>query len=90
MGESPVLEPVAAVIAAHPEPYRSPGEGASADVPREARILRAVRAFDDARGEGSSTPEALDVLHQRMAYDFDPEVVNALRSVMRRRGLVTD
>ena len=30
--------------------------------------------------------EALEVLHRRTAYDFDPEVVARLRAVLRRSG----
>jgi hypothetical protein len=88
VGEAAALGRVAVVIAAHQEPYRSDGVAASDGVPVESRILRVALAFDAAVAAGADHTAALDELHRGMAYDYDPDVVAALRRHLVRRGLV--
>jgi hypothetical protein len=88
VGEASALGRVSTVIAAHQDPYRNDGEARSDRVPIESRILRVALAYDDAVAGGEDLGGALDELHRGMAYDFDPDVVAALRRHLVRRGLV--
>jgi HD-GYP domain-containing protein (c-di-GMP phosphodiesterase class II) len=48
--------------------------------------VRATSAYDHLVIDRSlSGLQAIEVLHQGAAYDFDPEVVGALRRVLERR-----
>jgi HD-GYP domain-containing protein (c-di-GMP phosphodiesterase class II) len=54
-----------------------------------SKIIKATSAYDHATMElGFSPLEALEVLHRGAAYDFDPDVVHAVRRVLERRGVV--
>lgn len=44
--------------------------------------------FDSAVSGGSSAVEAVEVLHRGSAYDYDPQIVAALRRVLQRRGVI--
>lgn len=88
VGEASALSRVSAVIAAHQEPYRSDGEAHDDAVPIESRILRVALAVDDAVAAGEDLGGALDELHRGMAYDYDPDVVAALRRHLVRRRLL--
>ena len=86
--ESPYLSRVAELVADQCEPYRRPGEARNHLVPRSAQVVRVAAAYDRSLHEASRTPaEALEELHRGAAYDFDPEVVAALRRVLQGRGV---
>jgi hypothetical protein len=86
--ESPFLHRVAGIVADQHEPYRRPGEARNDTLPRSAQVVRVAAAYDRAVHEQGNTPvEALETLHRGAAYDYDPEVVGALRRVLRRRNV---
>ena len=86
--ESPFLAPVGQVVADQYKPYRRPGEARNELVPRSAQVVRVCAAYDRAlHEEGKTVTEALENLHRGAAYDFDPEVVAALRRVLQKRGV---
>lgn len=83
IGETAYLERVADVVRRQHEPYRAPGQSPDPEVPLAARVVRAASVFDHGvSGHGLSTLEALERLHRGSAYDYDPEVVAALRRVV--------
>lgn len=85
--QSPYLASVADHVEQHDSAYRRPGEGDDASVGLEARIIKVAGTYDRARRVHEMEPiEALEVLHRRTAYDFDPAVVARLRAVLRRSG----
>ncbi|MCB2224543.1 MAG: HD domain-containing protein [Actinobacteria bacterium] len=86
--ESPYLAPVAQLVADQHKPFRRPGEARNELVPKAAQVVRVSAAYDRSLHEhGKTVPEALEDLHRGAAYDYDPEVVAALRRVLRRRGV---
>ncbi len=89
IAEAEYLKLAADVVRVHHRPYRSPGEKADESVPLAARIVRVAAEFDRLVREDEASPlEALESLHRSVAYDFDPEVVAALRSTLEAsRGL---
>lgn len=88
ISESASLESVATIVARHKDPYRRPGEERDPDLPREAQVVQVAATFDRSvvRNE-VGPPEALELLHRGAAYDYDPEVVAALRRVLQRRAV---
>jgi hypothetical protein len=86
ISEARYLDSVAAVVAAQHQPYRRPGEVRNPAVPRSAQVLRIAAAYDGARNLGRTEVEALEQLHRGSAYDYDPDVVGALRRVLERRA----
>ncbi|GIU91782.1 MAG: hypothetical protein KatS3mg011_0688 [Acidimicrobiia bacterium] len=87
VGEASALAEVAEVIRRQHEPYRSPGEDRDPDVPIASRIIKVCSAYDIATAETGFSPlEAMERLHQGSVYDYDPDVVAALRKVLERRG----
>jgi hypothetical protein len=85
--EAPSLLAVADVVALQNQPYRRPGEQHDPDLPIGSKIIRVASAYDHAVHDlGFSPLEALEELHRGAAYDFDPEVVGAARTVLERRG----
>jgi hypothetical protein len=85
--QAPYLSLVADHVEHHDAPYRRPGEADDASVGMEARIIKVASAYDRANRTHQLEPvEALEVLHRRSAYDFDPAVVARLRAVLRRSG----
>ncbi|NNC91779.1 MAG: HD domain-containing protein, partial [Acidimicrobiia bacterium] len=85
--QAPYLAAVADQVEQHDSPYRRPGEADDASVGIEARIIRVASAYDRAHRIHQLEPvEALEILHRRSAYDFDPAVVARLRAVLRRSG----
>ena len=49
----------------------------------ESKVIKAASAYDHATTElGFSQLEALEVLHRGAAYDYDPDVVEALREIV--------
>lgn len=88
ISESATLAPVAAVVARHKDPYRRPGEERDPELPREAQVVKVAASYDHAVVRDGVVPsEALEELHRGAAYDFDPEVVAALRRVLQRRAV---
>jgi hypothetical protein len=88
ISEARYLEPVAELVSAQNQPYRRPGEPRDEATPRGAQILRVVAAYDGELNGGVSPTESLEELHRGSAYDYDPEVVAALRRVLQRRRVI--
>ena len=85
--QAPYLAAVADHVEQHDAPYRRPGEEDDPDVGIESRIIKVAGAYDRAHRVHEMEPiEALEVLHRRTAYDYDPAVVARLRAVLRRSG----
>jgi hypothetical protein len=88
ISESKYLEPVADIVASYPRPYRSHGEARSTAVSRSAKLVKVASAYDESVNGGLDPVDALEELHRGAAYDYDPEVVIALRRVLERRGVI--
>jgi len=86
IAEAPTLQPVAALVAESPRPYRRPGEERDPSLPAGAQVVKVATAYDYAVGGGMEPGDALEVLHRGVAYEYDPEVLAALRRVLQRRG----
>jgi hypothetical protein len=86
VAEAPALQPVAAIVAQSARPYRRPGEERDPGLPASAQVVKVAAAYDYAVGGGLEPVDALEVLHRGVAYDYDPEIVAALRRVLLRRG----
>lgn len=85
--QAPYLGAVAEHVERHNDPYRRPGEEEDPSIGLAPRIIKVASAFDKAnRIHGLGPVEALETLHRRSAYDFDPAVVARLRAVLRRSG----
>jgi hypothetical protein len=83
--EAPYLQNVASIIREQHAPYRRPGEVIDHELPLASKVIRVASAYDQATREvGLSPLEAVETLHRGAAYDFDPEVVRALRSALVR------
>lgn len=90
VAEAPYLGTVAKLIELQHHPYRQPGEQTDESLPTSSKIIRVASAYDQAVHETGLPPlEALEVLHRGAAYDFDPVIVSALRSVLTRRGAIS-
>lgn len=84
------LNKVATLVRKQHEPYRRPGQERDPDLPIGAKIIKAASAYDHATSELGFLPlEALEVLHRGAAYDYDPDVVSAIRNVLEREGVVS-
>jgi hypothetical protein len=86
VGEAPALKQVAAIVGEAYRPYRRPGEERDLGLPAAAQVVKVATAYDYAVGGGMEPVDALEVLHRGTAYDYDPEIVAALRRVLQRRG----
>jgi hypothetical protein len=83
-----VLDRVADIVARQADPYRRHREAADETLPVESRIIKAVSAYDDLVGKSASrdaSADALERLRLGMAYEYDPQVVQALAQVLGRR-----
>lgn len=90
VGEASYLENVARLVREQHHPYRRPGEERDLGLPLESKIIRAASAFDHATYDlRFPRLEALELLHRGAAYDFDPQVVHALRRVVEREGVLS-
>jgi HD-GYP domain-containing protein (c-di-GMP phosphodiesterase class II) len=68
------------------EPYRKPGEQSDPGISILSKVVRAASSYDHLIVERNLSPlQAVEVLHQGAAYDFDPAVIAALRRVLERR-----
>ena len=86
IGEAPYLNEVAELVRKLHEPYRKPGELSDPTVPLISKVVRAASSYDHLISERQLSPlQAIEVLHQGAAYDFDPAVIAALRRVLERR-----
>ncbi len=86
IGEAKYLENVAGIVASQHSPYRREGQMRDLAVPRSSQLLRIASRYDRAISDGLSPVEAVELLHKGAAYDYDPELVKALRRVLQRRG----
>ncbi len=86
VAEAPALQPVATILGQSCRPYRRPGEERDPALPLSAQAVKVAAAYDSAVGSGADPVDALEMLHRGAAYDYDPEVVAALRRVLLRRG----
>ena len=89
VAEVAYLENVSELVLKQHEPYRRPGVQKDPDLPMGSKIIKAASAYDHATTELGFMPvEALEVLHRGAAYDYDPDVVVAIRSVLERTEVV--
>ena len=87
ISQAPYLERIADHVRRLHEPYRKPGEQTDPAISTISKIVRTTSAYDHLVAERElSALQALEVLHQGAAYDFDPHVVGAMRRVLERRG----
>jgi len=81
---------VADMIEKQYEPYRRRGEDANPGLSLGAKIIKVSSAFDDLTRPGGtlglSTWDVLERLHLGMAYEYDPQVIQALTRVLEKRG----
>lgn len=83
IGESAYLDRIAHLVRQQHHPYRRPGEFKDLELPMASKVIKATSAYDHATIElGFSKLEALEVLHRGAAYDYDPDVVEALREIV--------
>jgi hypothetical protein len=85
------LTRVATIVETQAHPYRRMRETLDAEVPLEARIIRAASAYDDlvtaSETEGTAAAwNALERLRMGMAYEYDPRVVEALTRVLEKNS----
>ncbi|MGH8889794.1 MAG: HD-GYP domain-containing protein [Acidothermaceae bacterium] len=83
-----VLDRVAEIVARQADPYRRHREAADDTLPVESRIIKAVSAYDDLVGKSDNpdaSADALERLRLGMAYEYDPQVVQALARVVTRK-----
>ena len=86
ISEARYLERVAEIVSLQHAPYRKEGEVRDQAVPRTSQVVRITARYDSALDDGISPLAAVELLHRGAAYDYDPEVVMALRRVLERRG----
>ena len=82
---------VAKMIGSQHEPYRRRGEDSNRTLTLGAKIIKVASAYDDytePSGPGRTAWDALEKLHMEMAYEYDPQVIQALTRVLEKRGLV--
>ncbi|MGI8517468.1 MAG: HD-GYP domain-containing protein, partial [Acidimicrobiia bacterium] len=86
ISEAPSLKPIAEHVRKLHEPYRKPGEQSDPSISVISKIVRAASSYDNlVVGRQLSALQAIEVLHQGAAYDFDPAVITVLREVLERR-----
>lgn len=89
--EAGSLDDVAELIAHVRDPYRLPHQGDDPSVPVGSRIVRTVCDYDRVAADGSPDRRPWDGLEHvsgSMAYDHDPEVIQALQRVLSRDGVI--
>jgi hypothetical protein len=86
VGEAPYLEPVARIVAENHKPYRQPGEERDPALPRGAQVVKIASAYDYHLAGGMEPVDALEMLHRGASYEYDPELVAALRRVLQRKA----
>jgi hypothetical protein len=89
VNEAPYLRNVAEIIRLQHQPFRRPGEIVDVDLPLASKVIRVASAYDQATVEmGLSPLEAIETLHRGAAYDFDPDVVKAMRRALVRAFVI--
>jgi hypothetical protein len=83
------LHDVADILRMQHEPYRRPGQQPDPDIPEAARIIKVSSAYDDLIQQGHSMLEALEQLHLGSIYDYDPDIVIALRRLLETKGALS-
>ncbi|MEX0667671.1 MAG: HD domain-containing phosphohydrolase [Acidimicrobiia bacterium] len=87
ISQAPYLERIADHVRRLHEPYRKPGEQSDPAISTISKIVRATSVYDHLVVERElSALQAIEVLHQGAAYDFDPRIVASMRRVLERRG----
>jgi HD superfamily phosphodiesterase len=86
IGEAKYLEKVATIVARQHAQYRNEGQVRDPNVSRSSQLIRITARYDSDVAEGKAPVEAMEVLHRGAAYDYDPELVMAVRRVLERRG----
>jgi len=91
ISESPVLDKVAADVRRQYEPLRKPGdEGPDPEVSPTSRIVKVAAAYDWFVHKDRMSPrQSLEALHAESAYEYDPEVIDSLRRLLKGRGALT-
>ncbi|HUO47045.1 MAG TPA: HD domain-containing protein [Acidimicrobiia bacterium] len=85
ISQAPYLETIADHVRRLHEPYRKPGEQVDPSISVISKVVRATSAYDHLVAERQlSALQAVEVLHQGAAYDFDPTVVTSLRRTLER------
>jgi len=82
---------VARMVRHQHEQYRRRGEDANSDLPLGAKVIKVASAYDDLTepgGPGRTAWDALEKMHLGMAYEYDPQVIQALTRVLEKRALV--
>jgi hypothetical protein len=80
-----VLDNVAAILEAQTTPYRQVREFGQ-DLPMSSRIIKVANAYDDLQDPGGDNHRAMERIHLGLGYEYDPQVVDSLTRVLRRRG----
>lgn len=83
-----VLDRVAEIVSRQADPYRRHRESPDHTLPIESRIIKAASAYDDlvgANATADANADALERLRLGMAYEYDPQVVETLTTVVGRR-----
>jgi hypothetical protein len=87
IAQAPYLDRVADYVRRLNDPYRKPGEQIDPSVSVLSKIIRVSSGYDHAVRERRLSPlQAMEVLHQGAAYDYDPAIVASLRRVLELRG----
>jgi hypothetical protein len=89
--EAGSLDEVADLIARVRDPYRLPHRGDDVSLPVGARIVRTMCDYDRVVSDGAPDRrpwDGLEHVSRGMAYDHDPEVIQALTRVLTRNGVI--
>jgi len=91
LSESPYLDKVAADVRRQYEPHRKPGdEEKDPDLSPVSRIVKVAAAYDWCVHKDRMSPlQSLEALHAESAYEYDPDVVESLRRLLKGRGILT-
>lgn len=82
---------VAVMVRQQHEPYRRRGEDANPNLTLGAKIIKVASSFDDLTeppGPGKTAWDALERLHLGMAYEYDPQVIQALTRVLEAQSSI--
>ena len=80
-----VLDSVATILEAQTTPYRQVREFGQ-DLPMASRIIKVANAYDDLCGTRGDDDRAMERIHLGLGYEYDPQVVDSLTRVLRRRA----
>ena len=80
-----VLDNVASILEAQTTPYRQVREFGQ-DLPMASRIIKVANAYDDLCGTRGDDDRAMERIHLGLGYEYDPQVVDSLTRVLRRRA----